>query len=351
MANFTVNQNRQLYVASAYSATVNEASDKGAIGAVKVVDSGLGKELFFSYKGADTVLRSDRIQLKNLDYVKAVKASDMVTPLKKVKITLDSNVNGGNVVAGQDYILNIVLRAFYLDTDNQEYYKFGAVHATSAMVADKKEFYKAMVASLNANFSREVGASATSNPYLAFSAGTAGSEDGIYITEKEQGWTLGIEAQRRVNFDVFPQTVFVSNADVIWGTVTDITSAKSAAVVGVDAIGNGKKIADLEYFCMGERGDQYRNMGWPNVIKTEYMVDADKQYNTLEIHYAFTDTGVNSYRSEKDITVVFPAGTNGKDYTEINKFITAINTATGLNIPTLSDESNTQEDEETPGNG
>ena len=326
---FNTNQNRQLYVVNAYNATVNDSSAVGTIGGVKVVDSGLGKEMYFLYKGADTMLKSDRIQLNNLNYCKAVAAADMLTPLKKIKVELDSNVNGGNVVAGQDYLLNIVLRAFYVDTDNQEYYKFGAVHATSAMAADKKEFYKAMVASLNANFSREVDATAQSNPYLEFSAGTAGSEDGIYITEKEQGWTLGIEAQRRVDFEVFPQTIYVNGNDEIWGQVSDITPAKSAAVAGVDAIGNGKKIADLEYFCMGERGDQYRNMGWPNVIATQYLVDPSKEYNVLELHYAFTDTGVNSYRSEKDITIV------AEDKAALNSLITAINTEAGLNIPTL----------------
>lgn len=329
MANFNTNQNRQLYVANAYNATVNESSAVGTIGGVKVIDSGLGKELYFIYKGADTVMKSDRIQLNNLNYCKAVAAADMVTPLKKVKIELDTNVNGGNIIAGQDYLLNIVLRAFYVDTDNQEYYKYGAVHATAAMAADKKEFYKAMVDSLNANFSREVGATKNSNPYLEFNAGTAGSEDGIYIIEKEQGWTLGTEAQRRVEFEVFPQTVYTNGNDEVWGKVIDQTPAKSAAVVGVDAIGNGKKIADLEYFCMGERGDQYRMMGWPNVIKTEYLVDPSKEYNVLELHYAFTDTGVNSYRSEKDITIV------AEDKAELNSLIQAINTEAGLNIQSL----------------
>ena len=325
MANFTVSQNRQLYVANAYNATVDENSAVGTIGGVKVVDSGLGKELYFLYKGADTVLKSDRIQLQNLSYAKPFAAADMVTPLKKVKIALNPDVNAGKPVIGQEYLLNIVLRAFYVDTDNQEYYKFGVVHATSAMNSNPALFYQEMVKSLNANFSREVDANRNSNPYLAFSS----DANGIYIQEKEQGWTLGIEAQRRVEFEVFPQTVYFNGDDQIWGIVSDETPAKSAAVVGVDAIGNGKKIADLEYFCMGERGDQYRMMGWPNVIATKYLVDPSKEYNTLEIHYAFTDTGVNSYRSEKDITIV------AEDDAVLNALIGAINSAAGLNIPTL----------------
>ena len=334
--NITTNQNRQMYVASAYNAAVNESSAVGTIGAVKAVDDVLGKEFYFLYKGADTVLKSDRIKIQNLGYAKAFKASDMIVPLKKVKVTLDSNVNSGNPVAGQDYELTIHLPGFYTDSAIEDYYKYGIVHVTAAMVADKKEFYKAMVKSLNANFSREVGATANTNNYLEFSAGTAGSEDGIYITAKEPAWTLGTEQQRFLDFKALPQEIYTGGDDVVWGIVTDLTPTKAAAVAGSTGVGNGKKIADLEYFCMGERGDQYRMMGWPNNIDTKYLVDPSKEYNVLELHFAFTDTGVNSYRSEKDITIAFPMGAAGSEYDEINAFIGAINSAAGTSIATLA---------------
>jgi hypothetical protein len=282
--------------------------------------------LYFIFQGADGPLKSDYIQLKNLDTVKKVSATDMITPLKQVRITLDSDVNGGDVIVGEDYELKIHLPGFYLDSAIDDYYKFGIVHATAAIAADKKEFYKAMVKSLNYNFSREVGATADTNPYLTFSAGTSGSEDGIYITAKEPAWSLGTEQQRVIAFEALPQTVYTDGDDVIWGAVSDAANTKT---VGTDAYGNGKKIADLEYFCMGERGDQYRGMGFPNTIDTKYLVDPTKEYNVLELHFAFTDTGVNSYRSEKEITIV------SDDDAKLNSLITAINTAAGLNIQTI----------------
>ena len=329
--NITTNQNRQLYVAN--NGYVSNSTDAGTISKVAKTPE---NELYFIFQGAKGPLKSDFIQLKNLDTIKKVSATDMVVPLKKVKVTLDSNVNGGNPVSGQDYELKIHLPGFYTDTAIEDYYKYGIVHATAAMAADKKEFYKAMVKSLNANFSREVNATATSNPYLEFSAGTPASEDGIYITAKEPVWTLGTEQQRMIDFEALPQTIYTGGDDLVWGTVTDQTATKATAVVGTTAIGNGKKIADLEYFCMGERGDQYRNMGWPNVIETTYLVDPTKQYDVLELHFAFTDTGVNSYRSEKDITVVFPMGAASHEYDQINAFIGAINSAAGTSIATLS---------------
>ena len=94
----------------------------------------------------------------------------------------------------------------------------------------------------------------------------------------------------------------------VYGTAQDTTGTGSTA--GVDYIGNGKRTADLEYFCMGERGDQYRNVGWPNVIHTAYMVnnpgDTD-EYDYLDIHYYFQGEGVRSDKSEKVLTLVATA--------------------------------------------
>ena len=332
MANFSVNQVHQLYVANAYSATVNAESAAGTIGGVKTVDDIRGKEVYFNYKGVESVLTSDFIQIANIGYAKAIPAADMVTVMKKIEVTLDPTINNGAPVSGQDYVLSINFKNFFSSGDASQYFKDAAVHATASMTAS--DFYKAMVNSLNAAFSREPGATKTSNPYLKFSwkpnATTATTADAIVIEEVPQEWALGTKKARRIMFDVVPTTIYTGGDDVVWGTVTDATPAKSAAVVGTNAVGNGQQIADLEWFCMGERGDQYRNVGWPHVIPTKYLVDPTQQYHVLELHYAFTDTGVNSYRTEKEITIVAPATTAGK--AALNDFIDALETATGLTI-------------------
>ena len=323
MANYSVNQSRHLYVAKAYNATVNEESVAGTLGGVKAIEDTLGKQIMFSYKGADTLLHSDLIQVANIGYAKAIAAADMVIPMKKVKVSLNNEVNGGNIVSGQDYILSINFKNFFSSGDASQYFKDAAVHGTSSMTAE--QFYGKMVESLNKAFSRENGANNTSNPYVKFSS----DANGLYIEEKPQAWELGTKKARRIMFDVFCSTIYTGGEDLIWGEITDQTPAKANVVVGTNGIGNGQQIADLEWFCMGERGDQYRNVGWPHVIKTTYLVDPTKQYNVLELHYAFTDTGVNSYRTEKEITIV------AEDASVLNDIIDAINTASGLNIPTL----------------
>lgn len=315
----STNQVRHLYVAKKFVADPTALANMGDI-KVKKCD-GFEKEVYFEVLGPDTVLRSDRIPVKNINYVKAVKAGDMATVMKKVTVTLNTDTNGGDLIEGEDYILRINLRQFYGMSDQDQYFKDAAVHVTNGM--DKTSFYAAMMKSLNLSFSREVGANATSNPYLSFSSSSAG----IVIEEKPQSWHLGTEAQERVYFDVVPTTVYDGKDDLVWGSVAVSESDTK--------VGNGKKIADLEYFLLGERGDQYRKIGFPNDIETVGMVDPAKDYDVLELSYTFTDTGVNSYRTEKDMTIVVPS--EGEDtFTEMNKIIGAFNTATGLTVPTLA---------------
>lgn len=334
MAVFSVNQNRHLYIAKDYV----DGTTKSALTApgdieVKTVGGAAG-EAYFAYMNPDgEVIKSDYIQAKNLVYAKAVNASAMVTPLKEIELTLDSSVNSGAPVAGQDYVLRINFRQFYGMSDEDQYFKDAAVHVTSA-IDNAKKFFDAMKIALDNAFSREVGATKTSNPYLSFTVSGSGSSAKLIIMEKAQDWSLGIGAQERVYFDVVPTTIYSGGDDVIWGTITDVTASNTT--VGTDALGNGERIAELEWFCMGERGDQYRYQGWPNYIPTKYVADASTQYHVLELHFVFTDTGVNSYNSEKDITIAVPIGTSNAGKTTLNGIIGKLNTALGTSIGTLA---------------
>jgi hypothetical protein len=350
MATFSTNQVRQLYVAKTLKTPHVLASD--AAGSIAVKSDTAKNHLYFEYKGADNLMRSDLIDIKNILYAKATNADDMAHELKSVTVTLDTNVNGDTPVAGQDYILRIAFRQYAGMSDEDQYFKYGMVHAYAGMDAD--EFYKVLALSIAKNFSREVvplikvevhsagttdkggfdsdgymvvtpttkdnGKSDTTNPYYV--TGTLVTDiDSIRITEVEQPWRLGVMAQTPVYFTVQPVAVMVNGDERIWATVTESTNG---------TIGNGKKIADLEYFCMGERGDIYRGVGFPHNIVTTYLVDPTKTYYTFDIHYAYVGNNESVQKSEKDITIVC------SDKTEFNKIVTAFNTATGLTIATIS---------------
>ena len=350
MATFSTNQVRQLYVAKALKTSHVLASD--AAGSIAVKNDTAKNHLYFEYKGADNLMRSDLIDIKNILYAKATDADAMAHELKAVTVTLDTNVNGGAPVAGQDYILRIAFKQYVGMSDEDQYFKYGMVHAYASMNAD--EFYKVLALSIAKNFSREVvplikievhskatkskggfdakgymevtpttkdnGKSDTTNPYYATDT-LVTDIDSIRITEVEQPWRLGVMAQTPVYFTVQPVAVMVNGDERIWATVTEGTNG---------TIGNGKKIADLEYFCMGERGDMYRGIGFPHNIPTTYLVDPTKTYYVFDVHYAYVGDNEAVQKSEKTITVVC------SDKTKFNSLITAFNSASGLSVVTIS---------------
>ena len=326
MATFSVNQVRQLYVATALKTPHVLASD--AAGSIAVKNDTVKSHLYFEYKGADNLMRSDLIDTKNILYAKATDATAMAHDLKSVTIALDSNVNGGAPVAGQDYILRIAFKQYVGMSDEDQYFKYGMVHAYAGM--DASEFYKVLAISLAKNFSREVvplikieikTASATTEVTPTTKvADLKGTYTGVVITEVEQPWRLGVMAQTPVYFTVQSVPVTVNGDERYWATLTESTSG---------SISNGKTIADLEYFCMGERGDMYRQVGWPNNIPTTYLVDPAKAYYVFDIHYAYVGSNESVQKSEKTITIVCA------DKAELNKVIAAFNAATGLSVATL----------------
>lgn len=99
MATFSTNQVRQLYVAKELKNPRVLASD--AAGSIAVKNDKAKNHLYFEYKGADNLMRSDLIDTKNILYAKATDADSMAHELKAVTVTLDNEVNAGAPVAGQ----------------------------------------------------------------------------------------------------------------------------------------------------------------------------------------------------------------------------------------------------------
>ena len=336
MSVFSTNQVRQLYVAKVLKTSHVLASDTA--GSIAVKNDTAKNHLYFEYKGADNLMRSDLIDVKNILYAKATDADDMAHELKVVTVTLDSEVNAAPV-AGQDYILRIAFKQYVGMSDEDQYFKYGMVHAYAGMTAS--DFYKKLALSLAKNFSREVVPlvkfilTDSSDKAVPVDATTkesslTGTYKALVIDEVEQPWRLGIMEQTPVYFEVQPVPVTVNGDERIWGKVEETGP--------VGTIANGKKIADLEYFCMGERGDMYRGIGYPNNIPTTYLVDPTVKYNVIDIHYAYVGSNESVQKSEKTITLVVPkvGATNSVSNELANDIIKAINTATGLSIATLS---------------
>lgn len=343
MATFSTNQARQLYVANALKPTTVDATD--AAGSIAVKSDTAKSHLYFEYMGAGGMTRSDLIDIKNILYAKATDADDLAYDLAKYKLTLDTTVNGGEPVVAQDYILRIAFRNYPGLSEEDQYFKYGMVHAVTGMTAS--DFYKTLALSLVKNFSREeqgllkfyletgdtdagtVAGTPTEVTKDTKESSLTGTYTGIVIEEAPQDWILGVMEQTPVNFTIQPDLIIDNGDERIWGVVKKVASTNS--------IPDGHKIADLEYFCMGERGDIYRMVGFPYVIRTKYLVDPDIKYNVIDIHYAYVGSNESVQKSEKDITIVVPKieADNEASNTLANNIISAINTATGLTIKAL----------------
>ncbi len=332
MAVFSTNQNRQLYVAAGVENSL--ASIQGAANLGKIC-VGTDKDgcKYITQNGYGGLVRSDLIDPKTIMWANASGPKDTEIKLKAYALELKSTVNSGNPIVGQDYVVRINFRQMYGMSDEDIYQKYGAVHAKSAVKAD---FLKEMAYSLVKNFNRlyspllYVGLADASNFTLIKSAskdasgnitftyvpttevstatGAAiASPTKLIIAEMSQvnEWSLGTKPYTPVYFNVIPTTVVNGDAgEVEWGTVTDFTATYAQVV------SNGYKFADLEYFCMGERGDQYRNLMWPKSIVTKYFVNPANTYYCLDIQYAYKGTCEDIQNSEKTMTILATSKAN-----------------------------------------
>lgn len=318
--NFSINQVRHLYVAKALKSGANLLATDAA-GSILPKGDTAKTQMYFQYMSPAGVVRSDLIAVDKIMYAKATGSEDLAHKLTRVLLTLDANVNA-TPVAGQEYITRIAFRQYIGLSEEDQNFKYGYVKATAGMTAS--DFYKKMAISIADSVSRDT------TPLVTVYLKTSGSEElvapktkeadlvgtytGIIFEEAVQAWELGTMPQAFIPFTVQPTTVIVNSDEYIWGVVEAQEATKQ--------VENGHNIADLEYFCMGARGDHYRMMGYPNVIKTTYLVDPTAKYDTLDIHYAFTDSNEGVQKSEKDITIVC---VNDGSHTDMKALIAAVN--------------------------
>lgn len=302
---FSQNQNRHVFVVKSVEnalADVNVAGDIFVGGPTSGPNANC--EAYGNYQTPGGLIRTDLIKKDNILWVRATDAADMAMPLKTATVTLDQNVNEGLPIPGEDYIMNITIRQFVGASDEDTYHKQGAVHAYTGMTASA--FYLKLAKSLALNFSRdinkffkfyvtsgdptatpstyaetEITKSSNINDTSTFSA----TYTGVLIKEVEQPWALGTIPQKSVHFTINPSVVMNGANDmVIWGSVEYGNSG--------NVVVNSHLIADLEWDSMVERADIYKNVGWPYVMHTTYLVDPANAYgyDTLDIHFYFVDS-------------------------------------------------------------
>lgn len=273
----STSQVRQLYVVTGLANDVPTTE-----GNIQVKATAGNKELYFLHKGKGGLVHSDLIPVKLIRSLTQTPYAAMNTKLKSKTITIT-----GTPVLGQTYSIKLNFRNYIGMGDEDNTVRVGTftVKSASTTAAQLAAGLKAAL-ELNTDLAKLCAVTVASNV--------------ITVAEVEQDWELGKMPVAIVPFEITLGTIIENGvAHNEWGTVT-----AGATTTANDAI---KKLADLEWFCMGDRASQER-CGGPYALESKMMINMSSTYDVINIHYAFQGEGVSVQFSEKDLQLLVPAG-------------------------------------------
>ena len=261
--NFSTNQVRQFYVLSTAPAKAEDVNGK-----IVITHLGTGlKQLVID--GTPT----DLIDPAKITHIETTLASELAVYNKHI-----TGVKVTDPKVGKSYTFKVLLYNLYGAGDETS-----IPIVASAEFKDKGTFYAALAKDLNRSVKN----------YKALNF--IGEESGLTIettvAEYNEGFDAATSPIQEIKADLLLD-------ETVW-TVDKWTK-------DTQAIASGAKLAELEWFCMGERADQYRMMGYPNIIRTKYKIDPTKEYDVVDICYFYSDNKEGVQRSEKVITIAVP---------------------------------------------
>ena len=315
---FSINQVRHLFVASDPKAANAAVTDLGDFAPYGVA----GQHLYFKHFGHGGVVSTDKIDVQNILYAKLSKGADLNTKLYKNTLTV------ATAIAGQTYVVKVFVQ-HYIGLGEQDTITKVATYrapsgATVASIA--KGLRVALRAALGFQVSDTEASEASATDagnienYKEQIFTVTGSGAAVVVSEVAPYWELGKFPAGRV--------ARIPENGLFLGDITDAAGVQFNTWGTVAYAQNGtagdatKKLADLEYFCMGARADEYRTMGFPYNIDTKLQVNVASEYDVIDIHYAYVGSNESVQKSEKDLTILVP-----KDNTALAQ---AIDTLTGF---------------------
>jgi hypothetical protein len=239
---------------------------------------GANGEFYFNYVSPNgdldqpTIVRSLLVDPKRVNYCTAKMPA--FRNVQTVEVNIPTTIASGIPIAGQDYILRFIFYGLHIGGQECQYLKESGAYRVRAgdsvdTVLDK------LVDLAKKNFLRE--------PYPLIEIAKTGTVATAKIVIKgvEQPWVLGHKQGDPITFKVECVPVFNSTSAVYepWGEVKDVTAATASAA----SIFNGKTIADMEWFYLGERADHRRGYDYPDNFITKKVADPKSKYDTVDL--------------------------------------------------------------------
>lgn len=283
--NFSTNQVMQFYALEGVSAAVKKYPLENAV------------VVTFTDTASKEVRVSDKIE--NVIWGKLTTADALAKHYKSVTITL-----ADAVVEGADYVVRVSYpEVAGLGVEGWTT-KTAVAHAKKGAIATDiyNDLAKAFKEAFKADGVLEVSV-----------------DDGlvIYAADVTKNYKKGVKPVILPDFEVYTNLIEVEGEEVAWaekaeGTVADVV------------VPSGYAVSEMEWFALGERGDQYRDMGYPyHLNPADYRVVPTKEYDVLVVHYAFKGANEGDYKSEKDLII---AGAKGA----LDTLATNLSKATGV---------------------
>ena len=320
MRNFSTNQVRHFYVAGAIDSNVDTNLD------IYLGTAETG-ELYLKYKNADGLLtRSVTFDPKKIRCINKKAAATLATKLMAHTVAIDTNAVTLSNLVGKTLNCKIEILGAY-DGSNAPQVTFNAiVVGDSTNTASTAAFHKALAYAI----AQAQPISDPRYPWLkVFSNGTevtpqtaltdiTGASGGVVLVEAVQKYVRGKLTGDPCHFRVSFQLQDGNLNDIVWGTDTVAASAISNNTI----VPANYKLADLEYFCYGERGDYYRGYAYPNDYTPTYAIDpfSDTAYDMLTVECYWNGTVSDVQKSPMTIQVAGPS-------TVINNLYSAIEAA------------------------
>lgn len=330
MQNFNTNQTRHFYVvgSDATSAGVTEASNNGACALGKTATG----EVFFKIKNYDGLLtRTDTISPEKVVSVKLAttgaasgnfKSMDM--PIKAYKLVVDSGaVTIGSTLVGKTLTCKVTVHELFDYDEANSLTVVASIVGDSTNTASADAFYKALAIEIAKALPKS---GDTAYPYFkVYVKGTnvtratkvsdlssLSSIAGIYIVPGLQKHVRGKLTGEPCTLSVASSTAEYANGakvgDMPWLTVTSGTVAAFNTADSVSmtptVVPGVYKLADLEHFALGERGDMYRGWLYPNDRDITYKIDDSKNYHVLSIEYYWSGNAENIQKSPRLLEIV-----------------------------------------------
>lgn len=299
MTNFSTNQVMQFYVVdSTEDIAILSYKDEKAF---KINFNKLG-------------ITSDKIE--NVEWATLVLEAGLRPKAKKMTVTF-----AGDVVIGEDYAVKV------------SYPEVGGAGVeswttkTAIAHASKGATKETVIAELIAQLTKILGV----DDVLT----VAPADGGFAITANVANlkYERGIRPIAIPDFNVTVNQITDERELTNW---VNLDENQQIPVEKVDTeIPSGYKLADMEYFAMGERGDEYRMAAYPNHIVTDYKIDPTADYDVYNIHYSYKGYNTQSHKSEKDLIIAVGAGLKLTDLAEaLDGLGVTIVTKEGGNKPT-----------------